>query len=319
MTNLQALSFLENHLKKEPEENYPKNSRIHPLNTFPNGFVKREDELGFGISGTKFRKYCRLISFLRSFHEVIIIGGPYSNHVLGITQLLIENGIQPVLFLKGMLPKAIGNFFFLQMLVEPSSIHWIPVKEWENVLEMAKKEAKETTFILPEGAPLFPCFLGALSLPLDILRNEKEEKISFDHIFIDVGTGYTAAALMLAFAFIEKKVTCHFLITAGTEVEFLVTCKKLHGEFQQWLGQNFHFPTSFICQKPELSPSFGSTNAQTFQFIKEMARKEGFFLDPIYSAKLFYNAYAHIDKISGNVLLIHSGGALSLAGFQKTS
>ena len=82
-------------------------SRVHPLRSFEvhsgKCFVKREDELGFGVSGTKVRKY---LSFLPGFlqqkpDEAVIIGSAYSNHVLSLSQLLKENGIEPILFLLG--------------------------------------------------------------------------------------------------------------------------------------------------------------------------------------------------------------------------
>src|SRR5579883_147233 len=118
-------------LDEEPHEDYPTHSRVHPLREFPCVFVKRDDELGFGISGSKFRKYRCLIPQLREKKEVIVLGGPSSNHVLSLTQLLIENGIQPILYLKGPPPVHTGgNFHYLQMLVPSSSIQWIPKADW---------------------------------------------------------------------------------------------------------------------------------------------------------------------------------------------
>lgn len=111
---------------------YPSHSRIHPLKTFGDAqtpcFVKREDELGFGISGFKIRKYSSLIPHLQvhKIKEAILIGGPYSNNIVGLTQLMIENNIQPTLFLHGDSDtKKIGNFLLTSLIVSSDSIHWI--------------------------------------------------------------------------------------------------------------------------------------------------------------------------------------------------
>lgn len=321
--NQEKLAYLQKKLESEKQNNYPCTSRVHPLRSFWGSttcYVKREDELGFGISGSKFRKYRTLIPFLKDYLEVIVLGGPFSNHVLGITQLLIENQIRPTLFLKGRMPiQSVGNFFFLQKLISPSSIHWISNRDWPLVHEIAQEYANERdhAFILPEAAAIFPSFLGALTLPLDIVRNEKEMNFHFDHVFTDAGSGWQAAALLLAFSFIEKITHHHILLVAGTKNEFLNTLQTLHAEFESWLGMDCPFPHQYECTFPSSAKSFGSTNSALFQFIFGFAKQEGFFLDPIYSGKLFFHAKEQLqhESFKGNTLLIHSGGALSLSGF----
>lgn len=309
-------SYLRNKLEEYPHENYPAASRIHQLNSFPpHCYVKREDELGFGISGSKFRKYRTLIPYIQNqgCKEASVIGGPFSNHVLSLTQLLLEKGIKPVLFLKGPKPATSqGNFLFLQMLVPSADIHWIPKEKWADVENIAAAHASGC--IIPEGACLFPCFVGALTLPLDIIRNEEKLGFSFDSLYLDAGTGYSAAALLLAYALLEKQTFCHVMLLADKEEDFLKRLHMLHAEFEQWLGISCPFPTRFTCFRPQLSPSFGSTNQELFDFIVQVARGEGFFLDPIYSAKLFYSAKKREN--TGKTLLVHSGGALTLTGFQ---
>ena len=90
-----------------PQASYPSIpgciALAHLISPSINCFVKRDDELGFGISGSKIRKYRSLIPWLiqKGIEEVVIIGSSCSNHVLGLSQLLIENKLKPTLFLKG--------------------------------------------------------------------------------------------------------------------------------------------------------------------------------------------------------------------------
>ncbi len=311
-------------LEKLPHADYPVNSRVHPLRSFgDNCFVKRDDELGFGISGSKFRKYRFLVPFLRTqgYKRICVIGGTYSNNVLSITQLLIENGLEPILFLRGEKPaQLVGNFLLLSTLISGASIHWVSKDEWHRVDEIASEYAKtiENAYVISEGAQDFLAFLGALTLPLDIIRNEEHLGLSFDRIFIDVGTGLTASALLLGFQYLQKEIEVHLLHLADDEEDFKKRLSSFQVQFENWVQEAIPFP-EFITHTPTLAPSFGSTNKAIFRFIKLIAQQEGFFLDPIYSAKLFHESKLLMESSSftGNTLIIHSGGALTLLGFQK--
>jgi 1-aminocyclopropane-1-carboxylate deaminase/D-cysteine desulfhydrase-like pyridoxal-dependent ACC family enzyme len=283
--------------------------------------VKREDELGFGISGSKIRKYRTLIPFFKQqkFSSVVIIGGANSNHVLSIIQSLIENGITPLLFLlENKSYDSLGNKFFLKLLLNMDSVNWITRENWKDVYEIAK-QAYPDKYILKEGGTCFEALAGLLTLPLDILRNEETSNILFEHIFIDAGTALTAISLILGFAYLQKKTTIHVLLLANTETLFLKDLKKYHSEFENYFNVKCPFPTCFVLHKPLNARSFGSTNRKVFDDIQAIARTEGFFTDPIYSAKLFSEAKRIIAEKSllEKTLIIHSGGALTLTGFHK--
>src|SRR3546814_379736 len=80
-------------------------SRIHKLNHFPNKdvtcYVKRDDELGCGISGSKLRKYASLIPYLihKGIKHLIIIAGPQSNNLLAALQIARELKLELTAFL----------------------------------------------------------------------------------------------------------------------------------------------------------------------------------------------------------------------------
>lgn len=325
-----SLKLLQKKVFAFPHKEYPIHSRIHPLHSFCSNtnaacFVKRDDELGFGISGNKLRKYRTLLPYLidQDCREAILLGGAFSNNLLSLTQLLLENKIFPTLFLLGSEPTHNkGNFLLLKMLVPSSSMHWIPRKWWSEVDTYISEYTlnRNDYVIIPEGATLFPAFPGALTLPLDIIQNEQESAFAFEHIFIDAGTGFSAAALLLGFAFLRKPTTCHLLLLADQEEDFLLKLQELHKKFEEWLGEKCPFPTRFRCLRSTLAPSFGSTNSALFNFLIQMARAQGLFLDPVYSGKLFHQAKRVLEKesnLEGNILIIHSGGALTLAGFQE--
>ncbi len=313
-----------------PQAPYPHHSRLHALKSFSTPhtavYIKREDELGFGIAGSKIRKYRSLIPHLLSqgIEEVLVIGSAYSNHVLGISQLLIENSLNPTLFLRGDPDRVLkGNAFLTTLLVGKDSIHWFSKSQWSMVHECVKNYAQKTPqrcFILPEGAHLPESLPGALSLPLDIIHNEKENNLSFDHLFIDSGTGLTAIALILAYQWLGKKSMIHVFLMAEDEDYFLKQLTAFHSHFQR-LMQTFDLPlpTRFQLHKPLRAPRFGQMHSLLFQDIIKLARTEGFLTDPLYTGKLFHEAQRLIQdqELKGQILIVHSGGALTLMGFEE--
>lgn len=311
---------------------YIPHSRVHVLKTFNGPLatsqVKRDDELGFGISGSKWRKYISLIPHLLNKHyqEAVVIGSSYSNHVLGISQLLIENRIKPTLFLLGdRSRKRQGNLLLTSLLVPESQIQWFSHQDWPQIETFAANYIRDNplrTALIPEGACMQAALPGALTLALDILENEQKAEEEFQHIFIDAGSGLTAIAAILAFAWLNKKTLLHVLLLADNEEQFLAKLKLFQKTFEELLEVQLDWTSlieHFKLYKPTIARSFGSVNRTVMNHIQCIAREEGFFTDPIYSAKLFWEAKKIIQtqELTGNVLIIHSGGALTLMGFQK--
>ncbi len=318
-------------LLNSDEADYPTQSRVHRLLSFDTpeclAYVKRDDELGFGITGTKFRKYRSLIPFLLKdrFDEVIVIGGMNSNNVLGLVQLLAENRLKPLLFLLGSpeQPRK-GNALLTLLIAGEHSVRWVSREQWPTVETMAITYAAEQekegrrVFVIPEGACIEHALPGAATLALDIHRNEDEGGHVFDNIFIDAGTGLSAIGLLLGLSYLQKTNHVHVLLLADNPDIFQERLKKFHTAFETLLKVSCPTPHRFTLYQPKTAPSFGSTNAQVWNQIHETARDEGILLDPIYSAKLFMEARRIIDenKLTDRALIIHGGGALSLSGFQ---
>ncbi|MEC7838735.1 MAG: 1-aminocyclopropane-1-carboxylate deaminase [Chlamydiota bacterium] len=311
---------------------YNLQSRMHRLHTLDTSkvhvYIKRDDELSCAISGSKIRKYATLIPYLTSnkVQQVAVIGGAFSNNIVGISQLLLENRIQPTLFLrKPGNNKVHGNLFLTKLLVDEKNIHWIDRQDWPHVEERAlayvqqKNQEGILSQLIPEGAFLFSAFLGALSLSWDIIRNEQSENITFDHIFVDAGTGLQAIALILAHSWSFHQAKIHCVLLAVNQQEFEQKLEALSQEFSKFMGEEVLPPTNYEVHIPKVAASFGSVSKKTLKFIANFAREEGVLLDPVYSGKLIYESQKIISEncIRGNVLLIHSGGTMSLLGFNE--
>lgn len=289
-------------------------SRIHKLNSFsPHTLIKREDELSFSISGSKIRKFLSLIPYLKNqeFKKVGVIGSCFSNHVLGISQKLIEQNIPFQLYLKKphVNHSISSNYFLLQQLKPPCTL--VDHADWPNISSIAWADCDE---VIEEGGFHKQALLGAFSLAYDIIRNEESHK--FSNLFIDSGSGFMAGALLCALSFLQTDHTLHILLLADDKNTFLRQLARI----KQWTLEIMKTASftyiPFYLHLPLTAKSFGSTNQTMIQFIQEFAENEGVFLDPLYSAKLFYFAKSYIHKHSlCDSLVIHSGGGTSIFGF----
>jgi 1-aminocyclopropane-1-carboxylate deaminase/D-cysteine desulfhydrase-like pyridoxal-dependent ACC family enzyme len=106
---------------------------------------------------------------------------------------------------------------------------------------------------------------------------------------------------------------------AEDEEAFLVRLKQCHEMFMQLISNSIPFPQKYVIHQPLLTKEFGKVPSFLFKTIADIARTEGFLTDPIYSAKLFHECKNILKEgtIQGNVLIHHSGGALTLMGFQS--
>lgn len=309
--------------------NFPFFSRVHKLNLFnsvnSSVYVKRDDELGFGISGSKIRKYLSIIPFLKknNYEIVLIKGGLQSNNVLSAVQLLIEHQIKPIVCIPENSHDSLlqGNSLLTKLFLSSDNIIYFNNNEDERINTYYKKLllAGKKTFILNEGGNTLAAIQGCLTLPYDILRNEESLSKHFSHIFIDSGTGTMASSLILGFHFLQKNTIIHVVLIAGDEEYFKQQLNTQLNEFNHLFSTSLSHPTNYVLYKPTNAKSFGATNAKIFKYIAENCKQNGFLLDPIYSAKLFYESNKIItDKnLLGDILLLHSGGGLSLSGFQE--
>jgi 1-aminocyclopropane-1-carboxylate deaminase/D-cysteine desulfhydrase-like pyridoxal-dependent ACC family enzyme len=326
MLKNQAIERLRQVVASTVHSSYSLNSRVHFLRSFSSDlrqvYIKRDDELSFGISGSKFRKYSSLIPFLleKGIKRAVLIGGAYSNNVLGLSQLLIENGIRPILLIRKPGNDAIrGNYFFTRLLVPKEDCILIDRDQWSRVEEIANEYIGDgKTVVVPEGASMKESLPGALSLPLDILRNEQELDVEFDHVFVDAGTGLQAVALLLGLAYCKSRAIVHVVLLAQTTAEFEKVLGELMHIFELFIGEEVSAQKKFQLYHPQKGASFGSVTKSVMQDILRFARAEGVLTDPVYSGKLISESKRIIsdEGLKGNILLMHSGGGLSLSGFQ---
>ena len=127
-----------------------------------------------------------------------------------------------------------------------------------------------------------------------------------------------ASSLILGLSWLNFQATVHVVLLAEDREAFLANLKRCHEMSMELMQMKTAWPTNFVLHLPEITGGFGQVDGSIFQTIEKLAREEGFLTDPIYSAKLFMEGRLLLEKgaLKGKVLFHHSGGGLTLAGFQ---
>jgi 1-aminocyclopropane-1-carboxylate deaminase/D-cysteine desulfhydrase-like pyridoxal-dependent ACC family enzyme len=295
-------------------------------------WVLRDDELG-GFWGTKFRKYDSIIEHClrENVSEIICTGGINSNNLAAAAVLCSEFGINVTALAvedhENDHSQATGNRLIIRTALSPERLVMVPRNERQSINarmeEIATKIAHsgKKTLMLQEGGGCIPAVKGCLTLADDILKERQEWPDSTlpDHIFIDSGTGLTAASLLAGLRLKAPKaaIKVHVIQMAGFD-------EQIQNAFSAWVtpatGISWEHVNTMVRVYRPLSPrSYGATNASVFTFIKELARDHGILTDPVYTAKLFARAFDLIagQNLKGKILIIHTGGLSGLLGYSK--
>ncbi|MBC2605722.1 pyridoxal-phosphate dependent enzyme [Pelagicoccus albus] len=324
------MSQLPSEIKSRINYELARATRIHRSAASPDLplWIKREDELSSGISGSKLRKYASLLPYLKKkrIRKVGIIGGPNSNNLVGLAQLLKENGIKPLAFIREAGDRSLrGNSLFLDMLLEENERVWVSRKDWECVEDIASKALLESdgeTLLLKEGCSGFEGLIGALTLAEDIHRNEEENELKFHRVYIDCGTGLSAMGLILGLELLDqtKPADREIVVTliAETEAGVRGQLDSFRNELLQTYDLELNATVQVRFRAPTISPKFGSVNQSLFEACRQIARSEGLLLDPTYSVKHYKTAIADLEDNppAGPSLFVYNGSSLGLCGFQ---
>ncbi len=308
---------------------YNPTSRIHRLRPWTqNVWLKREDELSASISGCKWRKLLGLSSgwSQQGIDTLVAFGGSRSQFLLGLMQIARELGLELHLLVKEGSPlKPQGTDLLWPLLVQSYPWEAVARPEWPKVeakaieLKRSLQSQDRRVFLVREGGAQWEGLLGALSLPLDIQRQEEQLGRQFSYILVDAGTGLTAQALILGLGCLGHPAQVHVVLCAGDEQSFARDLADFHKELAQHLPGADQITLNYLCHVPRSARSFGSTNRAVFAEISRTAAESGVLLDPVYSAKMFMVGRELVASFGdrADILFIHSGGSQSLFGFPE--
>jgi D-cysteine desulfhydrase family pyridoxal phosphate-dependent enzyme len=284
-------------------------------------YCKRDDMTGFGLGGNKSRKLEFLMGEARShgFDTLVTSGGIQSNFcrlsaaagaVAQMSVHLILGGDRP--------DEATGNVLLDEML--GAQIHYVnspDPDDWEAEAEevAANLEARgKKVFNIPIGGSVPVGVAGYTAVFLEVLKDQDRLNISFDHIVHASGSGGTQAGLVVG-----KDMTSWPGSIRGISIsrDRETLEEKVFGlalETGGMLGGRVN-RRSVLVDDGFIGDGYAIRTPAAEKAIEIFARREGIFLDHVYTGKAAGALLDWLEKgdLAGQgVLFIHTGGQAEL-------
>jgi len=290
-----------------------------------NLYVKRDDLTGLGMTGNKVRKLEFLLAEALRMKAtgVMTCGATQSNHARATAVAAIQLGLKPYLVLRGRkFEISEGNLFLDKIL--GADIQFITPQEYQKVNSLMERKAKqlqrkgERIYVIPEGGSNEFGAPGYIEAMREIRGQEKKLGKAFDYYVAAIGSGGTLAGMILGKQ-IYRMPGRVIGVNVCDNAEYFE--KKIQGIIDR-ARKYLRLPkgrgkTDDICIfDGYVGEGYSIPYEGNLQLIKEIARTEGIFLDPVYTSKAFYGMIQEIQKgvldKKANILFLHSGGVFGL-------
>ncbi len=283
-------------------------------------FVKRDDLTGIELSGNKVRKLDFLLqeAISKGAQHVITCGGVQSNHCRATAFLAAQLGLKATLVLKGEPPRAKATGNFLLDKIVGAQFLFVTEDEYQEVEEIMKtvqNQSSEPAYIIPEGGSNAVGAWGYVKAFEEIIHQWPAVEV----IVVPTGSGGTHAGLLLGKWLTGHPCTIWSVNVCDSAAFFKKKILNIVRQFKQRFvpdlpinEQDIHIVDGFVGQ------GYGKVGNLEIEKIKQVARRFGFLLDPVYTVKawLGFEDLLRNQQLPGkNVVFVHTGGVFGLFAY----
>lgn len=295
-------------------------------------WIKRDDLTGFAMGGNKGRKLEYLIAdaIQREADAVVACGSLQSNFVRQLGAACSRYGLEchaAVMDLPydaafgvpaGPRPGGGGNETLDAIL--GVRLHRVPDAPWEQLFEAAEQVAGA---LESQGRKVYRIPIGGSS-PLGAFAfvRAAEELAGiphFDAVVCPTSSGSTHAGLAYALHGGPTRVVG---IACDPEPEVVDDLQRLVLALDAMVGGRREVAAEYLDVRQDfVGPGYGVPSREGDAALRYLARREGVFLDPVYSAKAFAGLIemAKRRELRGRVLFWHTGGTPAIFAFPPPS
>ena len=286
----------------------------------PQLLVKRDDALPFAFGGNKVRKMQLVAAdaIQAGADTLITSGGVQSNHARVTAAAAAKLGLRCVLVVNGTRPDRLTGNALLDQLLGAEVRYVADRSERAAAVEVAAAELRRAgrrPYVIPIGAST-P--LGAVGFTSAVSELRAQLGTLPDFIIHSTSSGGTQAGLVAGCA-LAGLGTRIIGVSADETSEAL--SRDIRGILGGVPGLLDLPPDTFASAEVEVDDRFvgggyGVPTAESREAIELLARTEGLFLDPTYTAKAMAGLIARVrgGKLRGDqtVLFWHTGGQVGL-------
>jgi D-cysteine desulfhydrase len=294
-------------------------------------YIKRDDLTGAGLSGNKIRKLEFVLADALDCgaDTVLTCGGAQSNHARATAIAAAMLGLRSHLILRtpdpSDLPPLEGNIL-LDRLVG-SKIVWITPGEYKRRDEIFEREAAalrksgRKPYIIPEGASNALGAWGYIRATEELandLANLPDNTDWPTTIINATGSGGTSAGLILG----------THMLGLNTRVVSINVCDdrdyfvKVIGEICENAIANYQIDLPFSRERDieiidgYVGRGYALSRPEELALLRDVARTEGIFLDPVYTGKAFFGMTQELsrnpNRFGDRIVFMHTGGIFGL-------
>lgn len=286
-----------------------------------NLYIKRDDLTGLALGGNKTRKLEFIMgkALKENYDTVITAGAVHSNHALQTAAAARKLGMDAVLVLRGKEENK-GNFLMDKIIDADTRVFDVKTsKELRVFMEDIQKElaAKgKKALLIPVGGSDPTGALGYVNAAVEIIEQLERNKLEIDFVVCATSSGGTQAGITLGYKMLEASTRILSIGVGDPREELLGDVYDLVEETREILGIQ-----EKIIDKKEIESvtidgygfgGYGTIVKEVADVIRYAAKKEGLYLDPVYTGKAFYGLMDLVKQgtipQASKVLFIHTGG-----------
>ena len=295
----------------------------------PRIFMKRDDLDGLGMGGNKLRKleYAMADAIAQGATTVITTGAVQSNHCRLTAAAANKLGMKCQLILSGEEPQIATGNLLLDKILGVEAIHYVPLLSQEEkesaahdpveekVAEIEKrlKRDGEVTYYVPNGCRALHGALGYAGCVCEVVEQMHGLNLAPDYFLSACGSVSTQTGLILGSELYCQAQAKVIGISVSRDKDYIV--KKLASslaEAHAYLGVEDLPEAEIIAYDEYIGEGYGIPTKEMKEAVSLVARKEGIFLDPVYTGKAMAGL---IDLVrcgelhkGESLVFIHTGG-----------
>jgi D-cysteine desulfhydrase len=294
-------------------------------------YIKRDDLTGAELSGNKIRKleFVLADALAHGADTVLTCGGAQSNHARATAVAAAIVGIRSRLILRTpdpSNPPSLEGNLLLDRLVG-SEIVWITPEEYRRRDEIFEREAGalrklgRKPYIIPEGASNPLGAWGYIRSAEELANDLAELPDGTDRattIIHATGSGGTSAGFVLGVRMVglRARVACvnvcedrdYFLRAIGDICESFIAKYGLDLPLSR--ERDIEIIDGYV------GLGYALSRPEELSLIRDVARTEGIFLDPVYTGKAFFGMTQDLKRdprcFGDRIVFVHTGGIFGL-------
>ncbi len=272
----------------------------------------RDDLLHPWAGGNKLRKLDAILpAVLSRGRDVVTCGGAQSAHTAALAGSCAERGARCHVLSRGE-PHEVRVGYALMTEVFAATVRHVSRDDYARRVELMEEWAADLSAeVVPEGGAMLESSYGMVRLVEGLVEALGRAPRT---LVVDSGTGATATGLALACAWLELPWSVEgVMLLDAMRGGFAETSARLH---DAWVARHGVLPQEFALDwvpRPT-KRRFGSANRGDVQECVRIARETGVVFDPIYTLEAWRYVVSMPPERRRDAVLIHTGGALHLAG-----